>query len=326
MRRLACIIAACCPAAAALAIAPDLWRMPSTVGDARLAPHFTAAPLTTAWMRVSLPPGIHDAFTVTLWCRIQTVGNPTNGIRMTTLAHWCPDDVVRASPDLLGDAGGHSGAGIDLTALGGSLTVSNVGFAAYSGTPTAARWPYGVCTIDGASSNTITVSVGGTDITVGPGAFHRNAVPGPSGNVVVTGAGWVRIGVSRTPCHRFFSKVGGGVGAGGVLPDGAVVTNEIVMLTYRFRAAPAGQIYQSNLGRLGCFNDLSWVATNPPVAGFHSTGIYQVGLIGVQAEPPYEWEIFDSRLHMRWLTDDELDRVHLNGVQEIGRRKIPQWR
>lgn len=37
-------------------------------------------------------------------------------------------------------------------------------------------------------------------------------------------------------------------------------------------------------------------------------------------------DIFDLRVFDWCLTDDEIDRVHLNSVLEIQRRGIPRWR
>ncbi len=36
--------------------------------------------------------------------------------------------------------------------------------------------------------------------------------------------------------------------------------------------------------------------------------------------------MFDYRVFPVWLTDDELKRIHQNGVEEINRRGIPRWR
>ena len=305
----------------------SLWRMPAATGDARLASHGRQV-VALPWISVKLPLGVHEAFSVVFWTRLQPTNTAASHYQLSSAAHWCPEVVVRSAPDLLGDAGGHSGAGVDLTSLGGSLTVSNLPFAAYT-SATEGNWPRGVATVAGASSNAITVAVGGTSIEVGPGAFNRNVEVGTvNSNVVVAGAGWARVGVSQTPCYRFFQEMDGvsEIDNRGLFTDDSIVTNELVMLTYRFRADPGGQIYQSNIGRLGCFNELSQVSTNAPVAGFSSAGIYRVGLMGPISSPPYHWEIFDARVFPRWLTDVELDRIHRNAVQEIQRRGIPQWK
>ena len=44
--------------------------------------------------------------------------------------------------------------------------------------------------------------------------------------------------------------------------------------------------------------------------------------------PDGDWslDVFDARLHTRWLSDADLDRIYRNGADEAARRQIPQWR
>lgn len=329
MRRLA-VIAAC----AALAIPSaavtrmGMMRMPSVYRDARMGVELTATNQNRVQFTVQIPPGVHQAFTVTAWLRLKPEVDGSHA--RTTYAFWCPDAIDRSNPDLLNGAGGFGAGGTNLTAAGGSVTVANFPFAGYSDHPAVAgRWPKGVYTIAGASTNEITVSLGGEDVSVGPGPFNVNAVPGPSDSVVITGAGVVEVGISRTPCHRFFSAIDGvvGVGDGNKWSRDSIVTNEIAMCTWRFRCEEGAQIYQGNLGRIGAFNDLSTLQTNGVCGGYDWRGHYEVGLMGL-GEPiyPMTYDLYDARVFTRWLTDAELDRVHRNGVQEIMRRGIPQWR
>ena len=217
--------------------------------------------------------------------------------------------------------------GTNLTAAGGSVTVADFPFSTYAEHPDVTnRYPRGVYTIAGTSAQEITVTVGGTDVAVGPGAFNCNAVPGPSDSVVITGAGVAEVGISRTPCYRFFSAIDG-VLDGGNLRSDSIVTNELVMCTWRFRCEGGQQIYKSNLGRIGAFDDVSITHTNGACGGYSGDGFYEVGLMGL-GEPvyPMTFDLYDARVFTWWLDDAELDRVHLNGVQEIQRRGIPQWR
>lgn len=302
-----------------------LMRMPSILRDARMGVELTATNQNRVQFTVQIPPGVHQAFTVTAWLRLKPEVDGSHA--RTTYAFWCPDAIDRSNPDLLNGAGGFGAGGTNLTAAGGSVTVANFPFAGYSDHPAVAgRWPKGVYTIAGASTNEITVSLGGEDVSVGPGPFNRNAVPGPSDSVVITGAGVAEVGISRTPCYRFFSTIDCMPGAL-ELPDARIVTNEIVMCTWRFRCEDGAQIYQSNLGRIGAFDDVSITHTNGACGGYSGNGFYEVGLMG-EGEPiyPMTFDLYDARVFTWWLSDDELDRVHLNGVQEIGRRGIPQWR
>ena len=328
MRRLA-VIAACAALAipAAAVTRMGLVRMPSVFRDARLGVEISATNQYRIQFGVEVPPGRHEALTVTAWLRLkpETAGNHM----WTTYAFWCPDHINRSNPDLLAGAGGFGAGGTNLTAAGGSVTVADFPFAAYAEHPdVAGKWPRGVYTIAGTSAQEITVTLGGTDTTVGPGPFNVNAVPGPSDSVSITGAGVAEVGISRTPCHRFFSAIDGVIDSGVQKWTAAsIVTNELAMCTWRFRCEGGQQLYQSNLGRIGAFNDLSIMRTNGACAGYDWKGHYEVGLMGLgELVYPMTYDLYDARVFTWWLTDDELDRVHLNGVQEIGRRGIPQWR
>lgn len=326
MRRTAAIavcMALAIPAAGSTRM--GMVRMPSVYRDARMGVEITATNQNRVQFTVQIPPGVHQAFTVTAWLRLKP---ETAGTHMwTTYAFWCPDAIDRSNPDLLNGAGGFGAGGTNLTAAGGSVTVASFPFAAYAEHPdVAGKWPRGVYTIAGTSAQEITVTLGGTDTTVGPGPFNVNAVPGPSDSVSITGAGVAEVGISRTPCHRFFSAIDGVRDADKLTRD-SIVTNEIAMCTWRFKCEGGQQLYQSNLGRIGAFDDLSITQTNGACAGYDWKGHYEVGLMGL-GEPvyPMTYDLYDARVFTWWLRDEELDRVHLNGVLEIGRREIPQWR
>jgi hypothetical protein len=319
----ACVVLAL-PAAAALT-RMGLVRMPSVYRDARMGIDVTATNQNRIQFRVEVPPGRHSALTVTAWLRLkpETAGNHL----WTTYAFWCPDSIDWSNPDLLAGAGGYGAGGTNLTAAGGSVTMGAFPFASYADHPdVAGKWPRGVYTIAGTAEQAVTVTLGGTDVAVGPGPFNVNAVPGPSDSVVITGAGVAEVGICRTPCHRFYSAIDG-VQDGNKWTRDSIVTNEIAMCTWRFRCDGGQQIYKSDLGRIGAFDDLSITQTNGACGGYSGDGFYEVGLMGL-GEPiyPMTYDLYDARVFTWWLSDDELDRVHLNGVQEIGRRGIPQWR
>lgn len=326
MRRLAVItalVALAIPAAAVTRM--GMVQMPSVFRDARMGVEITATNQLRIQFGVEVPPGRHQALTVTAWLRLKP---EVAGSHMwTTYAFWCPDPINRSNPDLLAGAGGFGTGGTNLTAAGGSVTVASFPFATYADHPDVTnRYPRGVYTIAGTSAQEITVTLGGTDTTVGPGPFNVNAVPGPSDSVSITGAGVAEVGISRTPCHRFFSAIDGVRDADKLTRD-SIVTNEIAMCTWRFKCEGGKQIYKSDMGRIGAFNDLSLTQTNGACGGYDWQGYYEVGLMGLGSpDYPMTYDLFDARVFVRWLTDEELDRVHLNGVQEILHRNIPQWR
>jgi hypothetical protein len=54
-----------------------------------------------------------------------------------------------------------------------------------------------------------------------------------------------------------------------------------------------------------------------------AAGVYRVGFAGLS--PQFRVDVFDARFFHRWLSDDELARVHANGMEELARRGIPLW-
>jgi len=58
-------------------------------------------------------------------------------------------------------------------------------------------------------------------------------------------------------------------------------------------------------------------------------GVYRIGMGGMSAnftDPGVRVEFFDLRWFPRRLTDEELCRIHGNGVLEIQRRGVPRWK
>lgn len=290
-------------------------RMIPTLGDARTSQVKGAQNQNYVLFDVTLPPGTHQGLTVTMWMRLTRFNNS----QLTTWAHWCPEAIQYTNPDLLQGAA----RAIDLNQEGGVLIVEDVELVAYEDGATEGIWPYGVCTVAGASDQTITVLVGGNELTLGPGEFNQNVIAGPSANVVVAGAGTVDLGVSQTPCCKFYNEIDGAVDTEnlGITPE-STVTNEWAMCTWRMDCSGNNgeQIYRSDLGRIEAFDMLAVVRTNGACAGYSSEGIYRVGLAGIVLVPPLDVEVFDTRVFPRWLTNQELERIHANGVQELHQR------
>lgn len=324
MRRSAACIMLCVWAVAAWAGYGHL--QPSRYGDARYAALLNRT-VTNIEYTVNLPSGRHEAFTVVAWMRLV---NTNRNSFLTTTAVWCPDPVIKSSPDLLFGVGAYGvNEGTDLTALGGAITVSSFPFATYTNAYLAGvtnTWKRGVYTIAGWASNAVTVSLGGVDYSFGPGSFNANRTPGVADSVVISGAGPVSVGISRTPCHRYFQEIDGVFQEKDMISG--FVTNEITMCVWRFKMDGTNQIYRSDMGNLAAFNELSQTKTNamPESACFDSRGYYRVGLLGVIRFPRYDHDIFGTRVLPWWLTDQELERIHFNDSEELNRRGIPQWR
>ncbi|MFZ4394146.1 MAG: hypothetical protein ACOYOU_00810 [Kiritimatiellia bacterium] len=318
-----------------LAMVPSLmataFLQPSVYGDSRLGSLRLLTNETRCDIRASvqLPYGRHQGFTVCGWFRIKAYGGTAN---LTTFAFWCPEKIQYANPDLLAGVGGHGvPSGTNLTAVGGSIVVPFFPFTPYTNpdvSPISNQWSRGVYTLAGWASNALTVTLGGADIILGPGEFTRNAIPGPAASVILSGSGPVDVGISKTPCHRFFTELDGVISSNLMFSAASCISTEITFCVWRFQVSGSNQLYRSDIGRLAAFNETSQIRTNslpPGGAFFDSGGYYTVGFQGFSA-PPYDVDLFDTRVFPWCLSDAELERIHYNGVEEITRRGIPQWR
>ena len=302
--------------------------MPSTLGDARLASSF-ATDSTNTMFDVRIPAGDHSALTICGWLRASCPGIGKQ-ILLTTAAQWCPDPIRRSNPDLLGGQGGYP----TNTVLSGTLSVAAFPWQPYAGGSTESNtWPRGVYTVAGWSSNAVAVALGGAPaITLGPGPFNRNIVPGSGSGLTITGTGLACIGVARTPAHQFFGAIDGVLGGGDLLltPD-SIVTNELVFCSYRLAFSGPRQLYRSDLARIGECGSLGQVKTNDlPASGrssYSSRGLYKIGLEGLGGgSRAVEVDGFGFRCIPRWITDEELCRIKANDENEISRRGIPRWK
>lgn len=306
-------------------------RQPSIYGDSRYGYLYRNTNSTTPDVlhRVILPTGQHEGFTVCAWMRLKSVSGASGW--MTTHAMWCPEPVIKTAPDLLAGIGAHGiTGGTNLTDLGGVITVSNFPFSTYTNPLLASvtsTWPRGVYTIDGWASNTVVISLGGTDYTWPAGRVHGNRTPGPTDAVTISGTGLVSIGISQTPCYRYFDEMDGVSTNNTKLTPESCISTQITFCVWRFGISGGVQIYRSDIGRMAAFNEVSQIKTNalPTNGCFDSRGDYKIGLQGLSAAP-YDYELFDARVFPWFLDDTELERIHFNGVQEINRRGIPQWR
>lgn len=304
-------------------VAQDLRMIPA-LGDARMGKLEADQGLDHVHFNVIPPPGEHQGLTVTAWLRLPVY----NDSQMTTEALWCHDPIEREQPDKLAGAGGWGGDPIDLTAAGGTVAFTGLVFEPYStGDPVHDEviknnlGEYGVATIAGWSEQTITVSVGGSDLNVGSGDFNINVKAGAGDYVAISGAGLCKVGVSQTPFCRYHNEIDG-VTEDMELTAHSIVTNEFAMLAWRWKCTAGGQVYKSDIGRIHAFDDLSITKTNAYCATMSSRGHYTVGLTSFWAYPPFDLELFDARVFGRFLTQQEMERIHSNGVQELHRRGL----
>lgn len=306
--------------------AADFSRMGSVYGDARLAGLRDFGTITNYLVEARLPYDC-TAFTLSAWVR--RVNVITNA-QITTQEFWCPDPIQSYNPDLLNGIGGFV-TPTNLTAAGGAITVANFTWQPYTDTTASNIWPRGVYTIAGWSSNAVTVTLGGADISVGPGEFNRNAIPGPSASVIISGNGPCSIGISRAWAHRFFGNVDQFMNQSGmaILSSSGQITNELSLVVWRLSIGQAAQIMRTDVIREN-FSDRTFVAStnglpmSSPVLS--ARGVYRFGLSGIGADKGIRAEWFDVRLLPWWISESELIRIHDNSIDEINRRGIPRWK
>jgi hypothetical protein len=298
------------------AISPWSRNMASYLGDASMAWEYQAQ-MTNEYLSVDvqLSPGTHDAITLTGWYSITY----TN-YEVLVCAHlfYTPDEVQRSNPDLLDGALAHSVAGG--TNLTGTFSFPAFPYATYTNHPSITNtWKWGVYTIAGWSSNSLTINLGGIDYSVGPGAFNRNAIAGGSGDFIVTGTGLASIGVSKTPCHKFYET--------SILnlinseADTRYIsgTNGFAFWAIRIDADGTNHVSSFDV-KQGSSTWISAAFTNACTKKFSSSGIYKLGFVGLKNSPNKREHLYDVRAYKWRLSDSELERVYNNGLDDKDRR------
>lgn len=289
------------------------------LGDSRLAVQASEANRPLMLYNVELQADSH-ALTVCGWFRLRYPS--AANIQATTAARWTPEAVLRSNPDLAGGAFGFP-AGTNLT---GTLTVDPFPWGAYPPSAGSNCWPRGVYTLAGWSSNALSVSIGGSTVTLGPGSFNRNAVPGAGSSVTVSGTGPASLGVSLTPCAEFFSAIDGVIAQGQTLAPESIITNSLKFCSWRLRLDGEHHVYRSDMAshdRAACLGLVTTQSMPRAARVLSGRGMYSVGFMGFAPGTNVTVDAFDIRAFSRWLSDDELCRIHGNGAQEILRRAIP---
>lgn len=325
------VIALSLSAAAPALAAWPVW-MPQ-YGDARCAQVWT----NVAYMRdqpgkvlVAPPAGDWNAITCTMWVRLQSADTnlPLANMQRTTGAFWTPEPIRRTMPDLTSGAFGFP----DGTNLVDSAAIS-YSFAAAASSAPSNVFARGAYTINGWSSNAVTLTLGGADIPLGPGEFNRNALPGVSDGIILSGTGQVAVGIGGPlHPHQFFGASDGVTDEEQKLTPESLITNEMVFLSFRLRLDNSNHIYRCDMARLDWDDQMGQIQTNalpdnPAVRSLSADGLYYFGFDGL-GSPSTNWsfDAFDIRLQTRWLNDAEIERVYRNGAEEVEARAIPRWR
>lgn len=300
------------------AISPWARNMASYLGDASMAWEYQRQSTNFMVLGVELPPGTHEEITITGWySHVYT----NSSCYAAPLLNYTPDEVQRSNPDLLNGALAHNVYGG--TNLTGTFSFSGFPYATYTNHPSVTNtWKWGVYTIDGWSSNSLTINLGGIDYSVGPGTFNRNAIAGGSGDFIVTGTGLASIGVSKTPCHQFYTAGTTMLIAdiGNIEFGGASTTNGIAFWSIRVRSNGTNHVFTVDSKE----NNKSWGTwglTNACPKQFSSQGIYQIMFSGARNALTGKAErLYDVRAFKYRLTDSELERVYNNGLDDKTRR------
>lgn len=298
------------------AVAPWMRNMASYLGDASMAWEYRRPPTNNyTFVGIELPDGTHDAITITGWYKHTTTNY---NIYASPWLHYTPEAVQYSNPDILGGALAENVAGG--TNLTGSFSFSGFPYSAYTNHPAITNtWRWGVYTLDGWSSNSLTVNVGGIDYSVGPGEFNKNCIAGGSGDFIVTGSGLVSMGVAQTPCYQFYSAKNEYNDQGNINWGGASSTNGIAFWSIRIQATGTNHITTMDSKE----NNKSWgtwVYTNACPHRFSSQGIYQIFMFGLLNSVNKTELFYDLRAFKFRLSDVELERVYNNGLDDKNRR------
>jgi len=146
-----------------------------------------------------------------------------------------------------------------------------------------------------------------------------------------------RVGAAFQPVGQTQDEHMRDIGDGGI--DGVVVNDGINILTpestvsntykfcaWRIKLDASTHVYRSDMAdaeRAACLGQTT--SLDVPFAQhiLSARGLYRIGFIGFAPGTNVSVEAFDARAFHRWLSDDELCRIHQNGLQEIARRGIP---
>jgi hypothetical protein len=295
------------------------WRkMASSLGDASYGYSHSGTVTNYSSFAIEFPDGIHSEITLTGWY----AHTSTNNLFIVPWLFYTPDTVQYSNPDLLNGAWAHGVEGG--TNLVTSFSFNGFPFSTYTNHPDITNtWRWGVYTVDGWSSNAVTLNLGGIDSTIGPGSFKQNFIAGGSGDCILTGTGLVSIGISKTPCHRFYNFTKPLTSADAATwTFGIWSTNEISFISIRIRANGTNHVATLKLRVRGQTWSEDYVATNACSSLFSSGGIYRMQPIGIYNNPTKAETTFDYRTFSYFLTDDELERVYQNGADETIRRNL----
>jgi hypothetical protein len=303
----------------ACAYSTTWWRqLASSLGDASYG--YSTQTNTTQYSiwTVKPPAGNHEAITLCGWYQHSWTG--TSVYVVTPLLFYTPDAVQYSNPDLLGGAWAHGISGG--TNLVTAFNFVGFPFSTYTNHPSVTNtWKWGVYTVDGWSSNSVTLNLGGIDFSFGPGTFNRNVIAGGSGACILTGSGLVSIGISKTPCAKFYNATLNQAPSDINSLQGIQSTNGLTFVFMRISSDLSKHVCDVSIRGTNA-NWITFASTNTCSSRLNSEGIYQLWMPGLPNSPIKTEKTFDWRILPWRLSDEERDRVYQNGMDEALRRGL----
>lgn len=184
-------------------------------------------------------------------------------------------------------------------------------------------FPRGVYTVAWTNlSSTMTLTAGGTDMTLEAPAGVRNVEPGEADGFVLTGSGTAQVGISRMKIEPFYKTdgdaIGGGDSAATQSYNDALVSSNFCFVAHRVHLDASTHTNDLVIVQ-GGGSRRSWGSAPelPPdgCGSLRTNGLYQLvysAFGDLQATYVYEW---DRRQFAAWLSDDDLAAIYEDGAR-----------
>ena len=183
-------------------------------------------------------------------------------------------------------------------------------------------WPRGVYTVAWSNlTSTLTLTAGGTDMTLEAPAGVRNVVPGEAAGFILSGSGSGHVGISRTKVNPIYQTRLGSRGAGSdaeALLNAALVGTNWCFVAHRVALTADSHTNACDIIQLDGRHATEGHAPELPPDGcgaLLTNGLYQLVYTAVSDLRNtfiYEW---DRRQFGRWLSDEDLAAIYEDGVR-----------
>lgn len=180
-------------------------------------------------------------------------------------------------------------------------------------------FPRGVYTVAWTNlSSDMTLSVGGTNVTLSAPAGVRNVLPGSGTGFTLTGNGTASVGISRMKIEPIYKTAATAVGNSEAAYNRAIVSTNWCFVAHRVHLDSAVHTNKIDIVQQSGAH-ASWGASPelPPdgCGSLRTNGLYQLVYMAfgdMVATYIYEW---DRRFYSRWLSDAEIEAVYEDGMR-----------